>query len=147
MAPQEIRPVTHCTFRRELLLPKSLEIFELIALINELAVEIIAAKMAQPTNADRKGLVVASIATIKTLDPFGMASFKFLANTPKNTGTVQIIIVPMPAKKVAFDTIFAVFPAKQRCPISCSITIKSKGISSHPQTFAEGDVELSTREI
>ena len=51
------------------LLVKSLDRLELIALIREVAVEIIAAKIAHPTTAPIHGVVVAVIAVINTLPP------------------------------------------------------------------------------
>src|SRR3989344_34007 len=116
---------------------KSLERFELIALIKEVAVEMIAASTAQPTSAVIHGVVVFAITVIRTLPPSGMIRPIFFAAAPKKTGTTQMSIVPIPAKKEALETIRAEPPAKQRCPISCSIIMKRRGMRIQPQSFEE----------
>ena len=72
----------------------------------------IAAKIAQATRAVIEGFVIFSITVIKTLDPFGMTRPRFFAKTPKKTGMIQRTIVPIPAKKEAFETIFPELPEK-----------------------------------
>ena len=116
---------------------KSQAIFELTALIKEEAVEIIAAKIAQPVSAVRNGLDVFAIDVISML-PFKEAvSCVSLAKTPKEIGITQIINVIIPAKRQAFETIFEEAPAKHLCAMSCSIIMKRRGISSHPKSFPE----------
>ena len=61
----------------------------LIALIKDVAVEMIAAKIAQATRAVIEGFVIFSITVIKTLDPFGMTRPRFFAKTPKKTGLID----------------------------------------------------------
>lgn len=123
---------------------KSLDRFELIAFINDVAVEMIAANTAHPTKAVIHGVVVSAIAAINTLPPWGISIPVDLAKDPKNTGTMQTIIVMTPAMKEALETILGEAPAKQRCPISCSITINNKGINNHPHNLEETLEKFST---
>lgn len=116
---------------------KSPTIFELIALIREVAVEMMAARTAHPTSAVIHGLVVWAIVVINTLLPGGISRPIAFASEPKKTGTTHTIIVPIPANNEALETMRGEAPAKQRCPISCSITMKSSGINNHPKSFEE----------
>ena len=123
--------------RRKRARGKSFNRFELMALIKEVAVEMIAANTAHPTKALIQGLVKWAMDAIKTLPPGATCRPAFFAKEPKKTGTVQMAIVKTPAQKAALETTLEEAPAKQRCPISCSMSMKSSGMSSHPVNFEE----------
>ena len=116
---------------------KSPDRLELMALMREVAVEMIAARTAHPTRAVSQGVVVFAIIVMSTLPPKGTSRFVAFARQPKNTGTMHTIIVQTPARKEALETIFGEPPAKQRCPISCPINTKKRGMSSQPLSFGE----------
>src|SRR5689334_4779267 len=111
---------------------KSLMRFELIALMSEVAVEMIAASTAHPTIALIQGLVICDTAVMSTLPPGCTCNPVACARDPKVTGTMQMIIVKTPAQNAARETTFPEAPAKQRCPISCSMSMKSSGMRSQP---------------
>ena len=83
---------------------KSFDKLELIALISDVAVEMIAAKIAQPTKAETKGVVSLPIVVISTLAPVGTSIPICAARIPKKTGITQTAIVQRPAKSEALET-------------------------------------------
>ena len=83
-----------------------------MALIKEVAVEMIAARTAHPANAVIHGFVIFAIMAINTLLPSGVSKPEFRANVPKKTGITHMRNVPNPAKRVAFETILDEAPAK-----------------------------------
>ena len=77
-----------------------------MALMREVAVEIIAAKIAHPTNKDIQGEFVCTMVSINTLPPVGILSCKLFARQPKNTGIEHKMDINTAVKIEALEIVF-----------------------------------------